>query len=136
MLTHPTGIASRHHTETTMKPKTHKINVEPIPGCLYADNRLIVEGYSTHFCVGVVPEGEEGRKVYQGPLVPGPWAFAFGLCTVIDARGGTAREVERQRSEGRLVEARVGDIIVADGHKYRIAHHDQRKRHHIDLIAC
>lgn len=35
------------------------------------------------FGFGMVPIGKEARKIYQGVPVPGPWAYMFGLATVI-----------------------------------------------------
>lgn len=45
--------------------------------------------------LGIVPEGSEGRKVYQGPMVPGPWGFATTHPNVIDASGLAAAERDR-----------------------------------------
>jgi hypothetical protein len=47
-------------------------------------------GLTTH--IVVVPEGKAERQVYQGPLVPGPWAFCVQHATVIDNFGGSGRE--------------------------------------------
>lgn len=47
------------------------------------------------FCsLGIVPEGSEGRQVFQGPLVPGPWGFATTHAMVIANDGMNARERE------------------------------------------
>lgn len=56
---------------------------------------LIVTGLRNSFdkChVGLVPAGSAGRKVYQGPLVPGPWAFEVTHPNVIDNAGIAKRE--------------------------------------------
>lgn len=42
-----------------------------------------------------------GRIEFGGPLVPGPVAYSFGLCVVIDNHGGTGAESERMQAEGR-----------------------------------
>lgn len=55
------------------------------------------------FGIGCIPEGASGRKVYQGPEVAGPWAFTFGLCTVID------------NHPARRAAERDADVLVQDG---------------------
>lgn len=115
------------------------VNVEPIPGASYHDNRLIVDGFTTTFGIGHVPEGESGRKQSHGCLVPGPWAFVYGLATVIDNRGGTAADIARQRREGKLVEAKLGDILIVAGHEYRIEPANdfgRPSRTYVDLIPA
>jgi len=83
--------------------------------------RLIVEGYrGSGFRVGLVPEGESGRQTHGGPNVPGPWAYAFPLCTVIDNAGGTAADIERERKAGLLVHAKVGEVLVIGKREYWI----------------
>jgi len=64
---------------------------------------------------GLVPEGKEGRKVFQGPMVPGPWGFLYGLCTVMDNHGGTGREMELLRERGLVIEVKDNDILVLNG---------------------
>lgn len=57
---------------------------------------IVVDGLErTNFrmCnLGIVPEGEEGRQVFQGPMVPGPWGYTVTHSLVIDNFGGSARE--------------------------------------------
>jgi hypothetical protein len=55
------------------------------------------------FGVGAIPFGGEGRKVDGGPMVPGPWAFTYGLATVIDDRPDL-RKAERD-----------ADVLVDEG---------------------
>lgn len=59
--------------------------------------------YFKRFGVLAVPRGQEGRRVMDGPMVPGPWADTFGLCTVID------NFPEKRAAE------RATDIVVTDG---------------------
>lgn len=54
----------------------------------------------------------EGRQVFQGPMVPGPWASPVGLCTVIDNFGGTAAEAAAGRAAGTEHPAAEGDDVV------------------------
>lgn len=59
------------------------------------------------FGVGAIPEGAAARKVYQGPLIAGPWAFTFGLAVVIDnypERRAAERAKDFEVDEGSLVE--------------------------------
>lgn len=53
-----------------------------------------VEGLSGfNLCsLHIIPEGSEGRKEFQGPMVPGPWPFVCTHALVIDNHGGSARE--------------------------------------------
>ena len=58
------------------------------------------------------------RKVMNGPMVPGPWAYAFALGTVIDTQGGTKAESERLRAQGLEHDVAQGDNLVIDGNEY------------------
>ncbi len=62
----------------------------------------------------------EGRVVDHGPLVPGPYAFVFGLAGVIDAsrRGGTFGEHSRAKEAGRYFEVEDGDTLEIAGETY------------------
>jgi hypothetical protein len=103
----------------------------PYPGASYTDCTLLVEGYEIRFGVGEVKPGETGRKVMNGDLVPGPWAYVYGQATVIDNFGGTAREMEEKRERGCVVEARLGDVVEINGRKYRIV--KGADRHYVGL---
>lgn len=59
--------------------------------------------------IGVVPEGDSARKVYQGPLVPGPWGYAVTHANVIDNSGLAAAE----RRQAQVVA--VGEPFTVDG---------------------
>ena len=72
------------------------------------------------FNVGHVPKGEVGRKVTQGPLVPGPWAYAFGLCTFISDSGSSGDEIEQAKNAGRYLEVDHGDLIEVAGNTYKV----------------
>lgn len=66
----------------------------------------------THFryChLGIVPEGREGRQVFQGPMVPGPWGYTVTHALVIDTRGGSAAE------HAGCLKVAVGDEFTVDG---------------------
>ena len=74
------------------------------------------------FGICLVIEGHEGRQVCQGPMVPGPWASTFGLCTVIcsdtcqNTGAVSARAIEAGTEE--IVED--GDLVRMDGTVYEI----------------
>jgi hypothetical protein len=59
--------------------------------------------------IGVVPEGREGRQVFQGPLVPGPWGYAVTHPMIIDNSGMAAAE----RREAQVIE--VGEPFTVEG---------------------
>lgn len=112
-----------------------KVNMTPAyKGASYANNRVIVEGARATFTVGAVKRGEEARQVNQGPLVPGPWAYAFGNAVVIDNHGGSKRDIEKQRAEGVLVECKLTDTLIIHGDEYAISFADGgRDKHNIKL---
>jgi hypothetical protein len=83
--------------------------------------RVKVAGYTVAaFAVGCVREGESGRKETHGPLVPGPWAYAFPLASVIDNYGGTAAVMARERAAGNVIDAKLGDVLIVEGRGYVI----------------
>jgi len=81
---------------------------------------LRLRGTFHRFGLGFVAEGDEGRQEMHGPLVPGPWAYAFGLCTVIDNYGGTGREAAEREEAGLEHEVSAGDVVVVGGHRYTV----------------
>jgi hypothetical protein len=97
-------------------------------------NPTILLAGSFRHRVGHVPEGSEGRKVNFGALIPGPWAYAFSLCTVIDTRGGTAAEMTAARAAGNVLEVSDGDLISVAGHRYRIEFN--RRGEWLELVAA
>lgn len=62
--------------------------------------------------IGEVPPGVEHRKEYRGPLVPGPWAFAFELATVIS---------DPPPPPETRVEVAKCDVLVLSGRPYRVS---------------
>jgi hypothetical protein len=90
-------------------------------GRVVTSDHVLREPGGRRFGVGGIPKGQTGRKISQGPLVPGPWAFTFGLCTVIDNYGGTGAEIERNEKANREHAVLDGDIVVFDGRKYTVA---------------
>lgn len=83
------------------------------------DHVLSIRG--RRYGVGGIPEGASGRKVHEGPLVPGPWAYLYELATVLDNHGGTGAESTRMRAAGTEHVVAIGDAVCFDGCKYEIA---------------
>jgi hypothetical protein len=92
------------------------------PGELKSDARILVAGvqWGAGFMVGAIARDGMARKICKGPMVRGPWAFAFGVAAVIDTRGGTARELEEAKKAGLLIEAALGDELEINKGVYRI----------------
>ena len=64
------------------------------------------------FGLGYVGPDGECRREHGGPIVPGPYAYAYGLCGVIDNHGGTGAEIARERAAGQVLEVEPGDVLV------------------------
>lgn len=56
------------------------------------------------------------RRVYQGPVLPGPYAAPFELATVIDNDGGTGAEIRRNEAAGLEHLVEDGDLVRIDGY--------------------
>jgi len=70
--------------------------------------------------IGGWNEDGEGRLVFEGPMVKGPVAYAFGLAGVIDNHGGTGAEHARAADNGLLFDVSEGDTLVIDGTEYTL----------------
>lgn len=90
--------------------------------CIVSDHVLSGLNYR-RFHVGGIARGNSGRKVYRGPLVPGPWAFAVGLASVIAANPehGTYGEIKRNLAENKEHAVVDGDHVIFDNFEYEIA---------------
>lgn len=64
--------------------------------------------------IGFVAAGEQARQAYGGPLVPGPWAYAFGLGFAITADGNPGQQ------SAAPVPIHDGAQIRVCGHVYRV----------------
>jgi hypothetical protein len=73
---------------------------------------LAFEGRTFH--VGYVPEGEQGRKIYGGPLIPGPWAYVFGLPFAITEQGEPGKQPDEP------VPIYEGALLRVCGQVYRV----------------
>lgn len=116
-----------------VKKTTRKSSAKPVatittkpdrmvrPGdSLKCDMILVEKGTYNRFKIGGVPKGSEGRKEHGGELIPGPWHYIFGLCTVIDNHGGTGAEMDRARQQKLVLEVSPGDKLVIDGIEYTL----------------
>lgn len=113
--------------------RKHIVNIVRDPGCGYAKNRVLIRGLGgAGFTVDAVRANDSARQKYQGPHVPGPWAYAFARAGVIDNYGGTGASIKRDKAAGLLIEADIGDVLAIDGHEYTIAPDHNRN---IKLIA-
>lgn len=81
---------------------------------------LVTGQNAAGFGLGFVPEGFQARQFQGGPLVPGPWAYAYPKAGVIDNFGGTGAELERAKSENRLYEVAVGDYLEINGVRFEV----------------
>ena len=75
-------------------------------------------GYSLYFHVGAMPRGQEGRREYAGPMVPGPWAFANQRATVISA--SAAFREKDAAEEAAAIPVQDGSLLVIDNCQYRV----------------
>lgn len=89
---------------------------------LATNHVLALRGTYKRFGIGAVPRGKEGRRVSHGALVPGPWAFTFGLATVLAANPAMSTGAERQRNIAAGIEHEVeaGDQIRFDDVTYLV----------------
>ena len=102
--------------EITTVKAAHEMHGNRIETVLTLPHR----GYRKRFGLGFVPKGDEGRQVFQGEMVPGPWAYAFGLCSVIDNHGGTGAERQRNLEAGTEHDVEAGDTVIIDGNSYEV----------------
>jgi len=105
---------------------------EPWGKTFASEAQLHLMGTYHRYGVGFVPRGTKCRREFQGPLEDGPYAYAFGLPTVMAANPehGTAAEVERLRARGLIIEVRPDDLLSIEGEVYRVK---VKSRIHIEL---
>ena len=75
-------------------------------------------GYSLYFHVGAMPRGQEGRREYAGPMVPGPWAFANGRAVCLSA-SAAIRERDAAEEAAAII-VKDGSLLVIDNCQYRV----------------
>lgn len=74
------------------------------------------------FAFGFVGPDGSCRREYQGPVLPGPYAYGFGLAVAItaDPEMSTGAERRRNRAAGTEIDAKIGDEVVFRGFRFRI----------------
>lgn len=87
------------------------------PGHFKAEETLtlIHRGLPFRSGVGGWDSTGEGRLVQDGPMVKGPILFGFGLCSVIDNHGGTAKQREDNLASGMEIDVEEGDLVEFAG---------------------
>lgn len=75
-------------------------------------------GYNLYFHVGAMPRGQEGRREYAGPMVPGPWAFANGRAVCLSA-SAAIRERDAAEETAAII-VKDGSLLVIDNCQYRV----------------
>jgi hypothetical protein len=88
------------------------------PGRFEGQWTLNIRG--TRCNVGYVSPTGRARHVFQGPKLPGPYAYLVTLPVVIDNHGGSGAEAARNRAAGTEHDAQPGDRISIDGHTWTI----------------
>ena len=100
---------------------------------LNGTRQLRLKGTYRYFGVGAIPRGGEGRKVDGGPLVPGPWAFAYGLATCLMSDAYAEQKARDEADRQGAIEVEQGSKLLIDGVWYRVDV-DYTARH-LSLVA-
>jgi hypothetical protein len=105
-----------HNVPTIPSPYTYQV------GHFKSDATVIIEGSNNPagWGAGGWDATGEGRLEFCGPLVKGPCAFLYGLCSVIDNRGGTGRLHREAEEAGLMFRAKDGDTFVMEGTEYTL----------------
>lgn len=98
-----------------------------------AETRITVNGTLTRFGLGYVGPRGVCRREYQGPILAGPYAYAYGLAAVIDYHGGTGAERARNIDAGLEFDLNVGDFLEFNGEEFRIEFNG-RDKHNLRLV--
>jgi hypothetical protein len=101
-----------------MQADTLYIEGHEVSVTLKGTRLLYLKGTYNYYHVGAIPRGQSGRQVTGGPLVPGPWAFAFQRATVLSDSEAFRNRDTAERMDAIPVEA--GSLIWIDGVEYRV----------------
>ncbi len=96
--------------------------VKPYVNTSARGTRLLVAGSGNYagFSVCYCPKGSSARRVYKGPLVPGPFCDTFACASVMDNHGGTGAELAREDAAGNLLNLQMGDLVRVGDEIYSI----------------
>lgn len=91
----------------------------------YEDDRwtstiLHLKGTYHKYYAGHVPEGESAVQEYQGPRVPGPWAYTFHMTSMLTDEPMEVKKARRAEEDARTVVVEDGDFIELAGEVYQI----------------
>lgn len=106
----------------SMRPKVNYCDsiMGDVPMVTLEARRLLrLKGTLHYFHVCAVPRGQEARQEQGGPLIPGPWAFAFGKATCLTDNRATQERDAKERAEA--VEIEEGSVLRIDGCDYRVS---------------
>ncbi len=86
----------------------------------HTDHVLNINGH--RYGVGGIPQGQEGRKVFEGPMVQGPWAYTFELCAAVCSNTKMNTGVESQRMQAEKTEhiVEIGGTLEFAGNTYKV----------------
>lgn len=108
-----------------------EITVTNRGSCGSADDIIRVSGNDLHkmrskYCtIGGVLEGQQGRKKFDGPMIPGPWFWINEMATVMSVRRdmGTHADINRAKEAGKFHRAYLGGYLLINGtlHKIKLA---------------
>lgn len=109
---------------TTIKLSRTDTDNKTDTGWSKGEKTFLNRSTSERYRIGFVGPEQSGRKETGGPMVPGPWAFAYGLCVVINNRGGSGAESARRLAEGNEIEFDFGDVFEIEGVQFcaNVAH--------------
>jgi hypothetical protein len=116
----PLHIRPEHYTRSTSRPiggeyQTASCNRPGELGIIIVDGVGGLAGHS----IGFIPEGHEAVQEYGAPAVPGPWAYAFANCSIMDEQGGTLGEVFRAFiNDNRVYRTHIGGILDIEGVRF------------------
>ena len=121
--------------------KTHNIPTTPWDifggGHFKSEATVLVEGSNNPagWLVGGWETTAEGRIVYQGPMVKGPYGYMAGSCSVIDNHGGTGAILAKADKDGLLFRVKAGDTVTMSGINFTVTV-DRRGYPHLEPVSA
>jgi hypothetical protein len=88
-------------------------------------------GTPHRFGLGFVSADGHARRDAGGPVLPGPYAYAYGLPTCVSINGGTGAEMRAARAAGNVIDAELGDVLIFQGSFWRI---DRDRNDNLKLV--